>query len=563
MLQSLSIRDVVLIEKLDLAFEQRSGAGQLAVLTGETGAGKSILIDALGLALGWRAEAGLLRRGARQAAVSVAFVLPAAHAAHAVLDELGIEAGADLLLRRVLGGDGRSRAFVNDQPVSVALLRRLGDTLVEVQGQLEQHGLLDVATHRDALDAFAGLQARAAAVAEAWQHWREAITRQDEAAQSAAQARRDEEWLRHAVGELDGLTPHADEEDQLAAERQLMRHSVALGEAVAGALGDLEHGRGVLAALRGAHRQVERQADKAAGRLDAAVAALDRALTEATEAAAQLEAARDALDFDPGRLEKIEERLFALRALARKHAVTVPELAALRATLAERLAALDGGEAHLQALAKATAAAREAYTAAAESLSQERRQAAQKLDRAVAKELAPLRLEKARFVTDVERLDEGQWSALGLDRVQFLVATNPGSAPAPIGRIASGGELARFLLALKVALAKVGTAATLIFDEVDAGVGGATAAAVGERLRRLAREVQVLVITHSPQVAALADRHFLIRKTATRSAATTEVVELDAPGRREEIARMISGAEVTAEARAAADRLLGATVAGA
>jgi DNA repair protein RecN (Recombination protein N) len=563
MLQSLSIRDVVLIEKLDLAFEQRSGAGQLAVLTGETGAGKSILIDALGLALGWRAEAGLLRRGARQAAVSVAFALPGAHAAHAVLDELGIEAGAELLLRRVLGGDGRSRAFVNDQPVSVALLRRLGDTLVEVQGQLEQHGLLDVATHRDALDAFAGLQARATATAEAWQLWREAITRQDEAAQSAAQARRDEEWLRHAVAELDGLAPRADEEDQLAAERQLMRHSVALGEAVAGALGDLEHGRGVLAALRGAHRQVQRQADKAAGRLDAAVSALDRALTEATEAAAQLEAARDALDFDPGRLEKIEERLFALRALARKHAVSVPELAALRATLAERLQALDGGEAHLLALAKATAAAREAYTAAAEALSQERRQAAQKLDRAVAKELAPLRLEKARFVTEVERLDEGQWSALGLDRVQFLVATNPGSTPAPIGRIASGGELARFLLALKVALAKVGTAATLIFDEVDAGVGGATAAAVGERLRRLAREVQVLVITHSPQVAALADRHFLIRKTATRSAATTEVVELDAGGRREEIARMISGAEVTAEARAAADRLLGATVAGA
>jgi DNA repair protein RecN (Recombination protein N) len=244
MLQSLSIRDVVLIEKLDLAFEQRGGAGQLAVLTGETGAGKSILIDALGLALGWRAESGLLRRGARQAAVSVAFALPAAHAAHAVLDELGIEAGADLLLRRVLGGDGRSRAFVNDQPVSVALLRRLGDTLVEVQGQLEQHGLLDVATHRDALDAFAGLQARAAATAGAWQHWREAIARQDEAAQSAAQARRDEEWLRHAVAELDGLEPRADEEDQLAAERQLMRHSVALGEAVSGALGDLEHGRG-------------------------------------------------------------------------------------------------------------------------------------------------------------------------------------------------------------------------------------------------------------------------------------------------------------------------------
>jgi DNA repair protein RecN (Recombination protein N) len=456
----------------------------------------------------------------------------------------------------MIGADGRGRAFVNDQPASVALLRRLGDTLVEIQGQMEQHGLLDTATHRGSLDAFAGLEKQAAAVASAWTTWRTAGQAYADAQVTAEAARRDEEFLRHAVKELDSLAPKADDEQTLAGERQSMRAGSALGEAVSQALAELEQGRGAVASLRTAHRLVERNADKANGRLDAPLAALDRALSEATEAQAQLEMARDALEFDPARLEKIEERLFALRALARKHNVAVAGLAALSEKFAAHLAALDDGEAGLKKLAAAAKAARAAYTAAAEALAAARRKGAAKLDKALAAELGPLKLERAKFVTEVAALPEAEWSAAGTDRVQFTVSTNPGAPPAPIARIASGGELSRFLLALKVCLAKVGDAPTIVFDEVDSGIGGATAAAVGERLKRLAKDVQVLVVTHSPQVAAVADRHWLIRKTTTRTAASTDVVALDAQGRREEIARMLSGAEVTVEARAAADRLL-------
>ncbi|MBS0541080.1 MAG: DNA repair protein RecN [Proteobacteria bacterium] len=561
MLQSLSIRDFVLIEKLDLTFVRNGGdgpKGRLGALTGETGAGKSILIDALGLALGARAESGVVRRGATQASIAAAFDLPKNHAAHAVLTEQGLDDEDVLTLRRMIGTDGRSRAFVNDQPASVALLRRLGDTLVEIQGQMDQHGLLDMATHRGSLDAFAGLEKQGAAVRSAWQAWRTAEQARAEAEASAAAARRDEEFLRHAVKELKTLAPKADDEETLAAERQMLRSGTALGEAVAQALGELEQGKGAVSAIGSAHRLIERHLDKAAGHLDAPLAALERALSEATEAQAQLEAARDALEFDPARLEKIEERLFALRALARKHSVTVPELAALAEKMNAQLAALDDGEAGLAKLAAAAKAARAAYVAAAETQAMARRKGAAKLDKSVTAELAPLKLEKARFVTDVAALPEDEWSENGTDRVQFTVSTNPGTPPAPIAKIASGGELSRFLLALKVCLAKVGDAATIVFDEVDSGIGGATAAAVGERLKRLAKDVQVLVVTHSPQVAAIADRHWLIRKTTTRTAASTDVLPLDAKGRREEIARMLSGAEVTAEARAAADRLMAA-----
>ncbi|MBS0548757.1 MAG: DNA repair protein RecN [Proteobacteria bacterium] len=561
MLQSLSIRDFVLIEKLDLTFVRTGGdgpKGRLGALTGETGAGKSILIDALGLALGARAESGVVRRGASQASIAAAFDLPKNHAAHAVLTEQGLDDEDVLTLRRMIGTDGRSRAFVNDQPASVALLRRLGDTLVEIQGQMDQHGLLDMATHRGSLDAFAGLEKQGAAVRSAWQAWRTAEQARAEAEASAAAARRDEEFLRHAVKELKTLAPKADDEETLAAERQMLRSGTALGEAVAQALGELEQGKGAVSAIGSAHRLIERNLDKAAGHLDAPLAALERALSEATEAQAQLEAARDALEFDPVRLEKIEERLFALRALARKHGVAVPELAALAEKMNAQLAALDDGEAGLAKLAAAAKTARAAYVAAAETQAAARRKGAAKLDKSVTAELAPLKLEKARFVTDVAALPEAEWSENGTDRVQFTVSTNPGTPPAPIAKIASGGELSRFLLALKVCLAKVGDAATIVFDEVDSGIGGATAAAVGERLKRLAKDVQVLVVTHSPQVAAIADRHWLIRKTTTRTAASTDVLPLDAKGRREEIARMLSGAEVTAEARAAADRLMAA-----
>ncbi len=553
MLATLSIRDFVLIEKLDLDFAHGGGLG---ALTGETGAGKSILIDALGLALGARAESGVVRRGATQASIAASFDLPRNHPARAVLAEQGLDGEDVLTLRRMIGADGRGRVFVNDQPASVALLRRLGDTLVEIQGQMDQHGLLDTATHRASLDAFAGLEKQAVAVAAAWSAWRTADRELTDAQAAAEAARRDEDFLRHAVKELDALAPKVDDEEKLASERQLMRAGSALGEAVTQALGELEQGRGAVASLRTAHRLIERNADKAEGRLDAPLAALDRALSEATEAQAQLEMARDALEFDPARLEKIEERLFALRALARKHNVAVAGLAALSEKFSAQLAALDDGEAGLKKLAAAAKAARAAYVAAAETQAAARRKGGAKLDKAVAAELAPLKLERAKFVTEVAALPEQEWSSAGTDRVQFTVSTNPGAPPAPIAKIASGGELSRFLLALKVCLAKVGDAPTIVFDEVDSGIGGATAAAVGERLKRLARDVQVLVVTHSPQVAAIADRHWLIRKTTTRTAASTDVLALDAMGRREEIARMLSGTEVTVEARAAADRLL-------
>ncbi len=561
MLVSLSIRDFVLIEKLDLNFSRSSAggtAGGLGALTGETGAGKSILIDALGLALGARAESGAVRRGAAQASVAASFDLPKGHPARAVLAEQALDDEDALTLRRLVGADGRGRAFVNDQPVSVALLRRLGDTLVEIQGQMEQHGLLDMATHRASLDAFAGLEKQGEAVRAAWHGWRRAEQAHVDAQAAAAVAQRDEDFLRHAVKELAALSPKPDDEETLAGERQLLRAGSALGEAVAQALAELDQGRGAATALRTAHRLIERNVDKAMGRLDSVLAALERALSEATEAQAQLEAARDALEFDPARLEKIEERLFALRAAARKHGVAVPELANLVDKFAAQLAALDDGAAGLKRLASEAKAARVAYVAAAELQAAARRKGAARLDKAVAAELGPLKLEKAKFVTDLAALPEAEWSEAGAERVQFTVATNPGTPPAPIARIASGGELSRFLLALKVCLAKMGDAGTIVFDEVDSGIGGATAAAVGERLKRLAKDVQVLVVTHSPQVAAVADRHWLIRKTTTRSAASTDVLALDAKGRREEIARMLSGAEVTAEARAAADRLLAA-----
>ena len=555
MLVSLSIRDFVLIEKLDLGFA-RAGHGGLGALTGETGAGKSILIDAFGLALGARADSSAVRRGAAQASVAAAFDLPKTHPAHAILAEQGLGGEDILTLRRMVGADGRGRAFVNDQPASVALLRRLGDTLVEIQGQMEQHGLLDVGTHRVSLDAFSGLEKQVGAVRAAWHSWQIAVREHADALAAAEAARRDEEFLRHSVKELETLSPKPDDEATLAAERQLLRAGSALGEAVTQALAELEQGRGTVAALGTAHRLIERNVGKAGGHLDVPLAALGRALSETTEAQAQLEAAREALEFDPARLEKIEERLFALRALARKHNVAVPELAALAEKMTAQLVALDSGEAGLKKLAAAAKAARVSYAGAAETLAAARRRGAARLDKAVAAELGPLKLEKAKFVTELVSLPEADWSGAGTDRVQFTVSTNPGAPPAPIARIASGGELSRFLLALKVCLAKVGDAATIVFDEVDSGIGGATAAAVGERLRRLAREVQVLVVTHSPQVAAVADRHWLIRKTTTRNSASTDVLALDAKGRREEIARMLSGAEVTAEARAAADRLL-------
>jgi DNA repair protein RecN (Recombination protein N) len=556
MLASLAIRDVVLIERLDLSF----GPG-LTVLTGETGAGKSILLDSLGLALGARAEAGMVRAGQAQATVAAGFHLPEGHPVFAILREQGIEPpGEDqLVLRRVVLADGRSRAFVNDEPVGVALLRRIGATLVEVQGQHEQVGLADPATHAGLLDAFGGLEPRRAAVAEAWRAWREAERRLAEARAAIAAARRDEEWLRHAVAELSDLAPAEGEEQALAGERQRLQQGERRREAIAAALAELQprdrRTPSPARALREAARALERLPPPNE-EAQPALAALAAAQDAMAEAEALLERLLAEGGPDPRRLERVEERLFALRAAARKHAVAAAELPALLAALRERLAALDAGTDRVAALEAAAREARAAYLAAGAALTEARRTAAVRLEKAVAGELPPLRLDRARLAIEVAPCEEAGWGPEGMDRVAFLVATNPGQAPGPLARIASGGELSRLMLALKVVLARGSPVPTLIFDEVDSGIGGATAAAVGERLARVAERLQVLVVTHSPQVAARGERHFLVAKAVRGGRAATLVQPLDDPARREEIARMLAGERVTDAARAAADSLL-------
>ena len=552
MLLGLTIRDVVLIDRLDLAFH----AG-LCVLTGETGAGKSILLDALGLALGVRAEAGLVRSGADQAVVTAEFSLAPGHPALALLAEAGFAAEGDrLVLRRVVNADGRSRAFIDDQPASIGLLRQLGELLVEIQGQFEQQGLLDPTTHRQALDAYGGHRAGAEAAAAAWRGWRAFAAERATAEEQLAKARADEDYLRHALAELETLAPRPGEETALAEERAVLMNREKLTEGLDAALAELSGERGGERALAAALRQLERLRDRAGGRLDAALAALERAQVETSEAVAQLEAAARSIGRDEAGLEQIEERLFALRALARKHGIPTDRLPELRAGIAERIAALDHGGDRLAALGRREQEARRAYLAAAAALAKKRHNAAKALDAAVVKELPPLKLEKARFATVLTPLPESDWGEHGSERVHFEVTTNPGAAPGPLARIASGGELSRFMLALKVVLAKTSPVPTLVFDEVDSGIGGAVAAAVGDRLHRLGQELQVLVVTHSPQVAARGAHHWRVEKRQAQARTSTRVAELSAEERREEIARMLSGSAVTAEARAAAASLM-------
>ncbi|HVC63758.1 MAG TPA: DNA repair protein RecN [Acetobacteraceae bacterium] len=559
MLTALSIRDVVLIERLDLSF----GSG-LTVLTGETGAGKSILLDSLGLALGARADAGLVRAGAEHASVTACFTPPPGHPVQALLEAQGLETEDQLVLRRIVGRDGRSRAFVNEQPVGVALLRRAGALLVEVQGQHEQLGLADPARHAGLLDAFGVPEALGAAVRAAWRHWRDTLAALDAAREAIAAAERDEAWLRHAVGELAGMSPQEGEEDRLAAERQRLQQGERRAEAIAAALAEIApHDRrsaGPAAALRAASRVLQRLVTPGQPTEESPAAAAMAALERAEEALAEAETLLTRLaaeaDVDPRLLEQAEERLFALRAAARKHAVAVADLPALLDTLAARLAALDTGAAEVVALEQAARDARAGYMAAAAGLSAARRTAGARLDRAVGKELPPLRLDKARFHARVAELAEADWGAGGADGVRFLIATNPGQELGALGRIASGGELSRLMLALRVVLSAGSPVPTLVFDEVDSDVGGATAAAVGDRLARLAGGLQVLVVTHSPQVAARGAAHLLVAKQAARGRAATRVDALDAEARREEIARMLAGETVTEAARAAADDLL-------
>lgn len=555
MLTHLSIRDVVIVDKLDIDF-----APGLCVLTGETGAGKSIVLDSLNLALGGRVDGVLIRPGADKLGVTASFTLPAKHAARAVLADQDITLDDDeLVLRRVVGADGRSRGFVNDQPVSIGLLRSLGELLVEVHGQFETHGLLDPSTHIDALDAFRTAKGGASvneSCGKAWAAWRQAHDALKTAQETLASALAEEDFLRHQVAELEALAPKTGEETKLAEARTALRHGEQIMKALAEAKASLTEGADVEGALRVAINRVAKVAPQAGGRLDSVAQALDRAAIEVGEAVHELHLAFESLDADPQALEKAEERLFALKAAARKHNATVDDLASLLERLKTRLAAIDNGADHVKKLATAEKSARLAYEQAAKSLSDARKAAAKSLDKLVAKELGPLKLDKATFTTVVAAKPETAWNASGIDRVAFEVATNPGMPPGPLDKIASGGELARFMLALKVVLAGSQERAVLIFDEVDAGISGATANAVGERLARLAKSTQVMVVTHAPQVAARGDNHWRVSKVTKGGQTTTKVERLDATARREEIARMLAGEKVTDEARAAADSLM-------
>jgi DNA repair protein RecN (Recombination protein N) len=555
MLEALSIRDVVLIDKLDLEF----GDG-LCVLTGETGAGKSILLDAFSLALGGRGDAALVRRGANQGQVTAIFALPGNHPVLALLAGNGIEPEASLILRRVQGADGRSRAFINDTSVSVQLLREVGQALVEIHGQHDDRALIDPSGHRDLVDAFGALSGEVERVAEAYEAWQRAEAERSRHESEIAASLANAGYLSHALEELRVLNPQAGEEEHLASRRQVMMNSEKLAAELAETL-DALRGEGTNGArLAAALRRIERQAPVAPDLLGPVATSLARVLEETNAAQAKVEEALAATAFEPEALERAEERLFALRALARKHKVPVDALAELVQRLEAELAALDTSEAKGAELARAAAAARKTNENLALALSAARKEAAARLDVEIAGELGPLKLDKARFTTHIETVELAQGGPSGIDRVAFWVRTNPGTDPGPLMKVASGGELARFILALKVVLAARGSAPTLIFDEADSGVGGATAAAVGERLTRLAEGVQVLAVTHAPQVAAVANGHLLIAKEPVRGkdgeAMATRVAILAGEARREEIARMLAGQTITDEARKAAERLM-------
>ena len=548
MLRALEIRDMLIIDRLDLAFQPG-----LNVLTGETGAGKSILLDSLGFVLGWRGRAELVRRGAEQGEVTAVFDLPNGHPAHEVLAEAGLPSGDELILRRVNTADGRKTGWVNDRRASGEVLRALSETLVELHGQHDDRGLLDPKGHRGLLDAFAGHGGLVTDVKAAWDALSDARNALASAETALAEAQAEEDFLRHAVAELEKLAPEPGEDASLDAARRRMQSAERIRDDIARA-GQVMGADGAEAAIADALRWLEGVSDAADGQLDGPLAALARAMAELDEAARGVAACLDALDFDPHELDATEERLFALRGLARKHSVAPDDLAGLAATLSARLAALDQGADRVQALQKSVGEAETAYAAVAQRLSESRSTAAARLDAAVSQELAPLKMDRAVFQTELTQATAGP---TGTDAVAFTVATNPGAPAGPIGKIASGGELSRFLLALKVCLSEQRDAGlTMIFDEIDRGVGGATADAVGRRLAALAEDGQVLVVTHSPQVAALGAHHWRVEKRIAGDETTSTVVPLDAGAREGEIARMLAGDTVTDEARAAARALL-------
>lgn len=547
MLRSLDIRDMLIIDRLELGFQPG-----LNVLTGETGAGKSILLDSLGFVLGWRGRAELVRQGADQGEVIAEFDLPESHAAWDVLREAGFTYDDALILRRVNTRDGRKTAWINDRRVSGEILRAVSETLVELHGQHDDRGLLNPRGHRVLLDDFGDLTPKVAKVRAAWKSLSDANKALTIAEARVAELRAEEEFLRHAVGELDALAPLAGEDAALDKDRRRMQAAEKIGEDISKAFQALGL-NGAEGNMGDASRWLADAAGAAEGALDAPLAALDRALSELSEAQAGVEACMDALAFNPHELEQVEERLFAIRGLARKHNVLADELGTFADDLRGRLDALDRGASDLADLQAEVTKAQAAYGAAASDLTQARAKAAGKLDKSMAKELAPLKMERAVFKTEILPSSAGPD---GSDEVAFTVATNPGAPSGPIGKIASGGELSRFLLALKVCLTGAESGLTLIFDEIDRGVGGATADAVGRRLSQLAGQGQVLVVTHSPQVAALGDHHWRVEKRQTKDATLSTVIGLQAADRVDEIARMLSGDRITDEARAAAKALL-------
>lgn len=549
MLRTLHIRNVVLVDQLTVEF-----ATGFCALTGETGAGKSILLDSLGLALGGRSDSGLVRKGADQAQVTAEFDCPADHPLHALLRERGFESDQTIVLRRIVGVDGRSRAFINDQPVSVGVLKQAGDLLVEIHGQFDTQGLLDPRTHRLLLDEYAGVDG--CKINRLWNEWRAAGNQLSEARAALEKAKADEEYLRHAVKELDDLAPEVGEEEQLLIRREGLKHRGQVLEALQEAWDAIGGDSGAEMSVGRASRTLGRILDKTGSDLSQAMAALDRAGDELQAAVADVQSVISRMESGEMPLETIEDRLYALRGMARKHHCKADELAALADKMREELQMIDKQDDHLAALEQKVVQARKSYEAEASAISKKRQDTATKLDKLVAQELPPLKLDKARFETRVDMLDDSVWGPQGMDQVQCLVATNPGSNPGPLNKIASGGEMSRFMLALKVVMAEVGAAQTLVFDEVDSGIGGGTAAAVGERLARLALSRQILVVTHSPQVAARANAHYIVMKSGKTDVKTTVLPLQGMNDRREEIARMISGAEITAEARAAASKLL-------
>ncbi|MDD3287406.1 MAG: DNA repair protein RecN [Alphaproteobacteria bacterium] len=550
MLTRLSIQDVVLIDKLVIDF-----ADGLNVFTGETGAGKSILLDSLGLAIGERSDASLIRAGATQATVSAEFTSPLPPSLKKLIDEQGLEAQDNLILRRIISKDGKSRAFMNDLPISIGLLKQIGENLLEIHGQSESHGLLNPSTHRGLLDAFAGTASLKAKTAEAYSKWKQAEIDYKNACNEHERAKSEEDFLRAAVSELNDLAPEDGECDRLAQQRTQLQHHEKIVEALQTAEQSLNEDQGASSALAKAGKALSRISDKAT-ELAALLANIDRLAHEIDEASAQITRFLYDIESKPDTLQKIEDRFFALRAVARKHGVAPDALVETQKNLTDRLSLILDREDRFTALAKATVAAKHEYSQLADKLSATRKKAATGLMKQVMQELPSLKLEHARFIVEIDSLPEDKWSADGMDRISFIAATNPNTAPGPLHKVASGGELARFMLAIKVVLAAGNPVPVLVFDEVDAGIGGSTASAVGERLARLADDMQVFAVTHSPQVAARGTNHLRITKQQRGKFVITQATVLDMPSRVEEIARMLAGAQITEAARKAAVSLL-------